>query len=212
VTSPRPLVDPGQDVVHVDGLRVGVGGERIVLALHKPVGLVTTRVDPGGRPTVYEALRGLDRWVFPVGRLDRGTSGLLIFTNDTALGRRLTDPEQHVPRTYHALVRGHPDAETLRTLSDGVDLGRGVLTRPADVRLVASPRGDPPDPATAWLELILREGRKRQVRRMCAILGHDVLELVRVRVGALDLGNLPPGQWRVLDSADVALLTKGVRS
>jgi pseudouridine synthase len=193
----------------VDGLRVGPDQERVVLALHKPVGLVTTRVDPGGRPTVYEALRGFDRWVFPVGRLDRDTSGLLIFTNDTALGRRLTDPEQHVPRTYHALVRGHPDAAALRTLREGVDLGRGVVTRPAGVRALDPPG---PDAEGTWLEIVLTEGRKRQIRRMCASLGHDVLELVRVRIGALDLGDLALGQWRILSPADIEPLAEGVRS
>jgi len=224
--SPRRPVDPAQDRILVDGLAVGGETERVVLALHKPAGLVTTRVDPGGRPTVYESLRGVDRWVFPVGRLDRDTSGLLIFTNDTALGRRLTDPEHHVPRTYHAHVRGHPDAETLCTLREGVELARGVVTRPAAVRLRGSPRpgaalsltpvsaaGPPPkalsDTGSTWLEIVLTEGRKRQVRRMCAILGHDVLELVRVRIGALDLGTLPPGQWRTLGTRDIDLLTKG---
>ena len=191
--SPRPPVDPAHDVVLVDGLRVG-GLERVVIALHKPVGLVTTRVDPAGRPTVYDCLRDLDRWVFPVGRLDRDTSGLLLFTNDTAFARRLTDPEQHAPRTYHARVRGRPDPETLQTLGAGVDLGRGVVTRPATVRLLPSLPG-----ATAegtWLEIVLTEGRKRQIRRMCAVLGHPVLQLIRLRIGSFALGALPPGQWR----------------
>jgi pseudouridine synthase len=205
-TSPRPPVDPERDVILVDGRRVAGESERLVVALHKPAGLLTTRVDPGGRPTVYEALRGLDRWVFPVGRLDRDTSGLLILTNDTALGRLLTDPEHHVPRTYHARVRGRPDPETLRLLRGGVDLGRGVATRPAEARLLPSPLADP---ATTLLELTLTEGRKRQIRRMCAVLGHPVLDLVRVRIGTLDLGTLPPGQWRPLTPTDIALLTEG---
>ena len=224
--SPRRPVDPSRDRILVDGLAVGDGSGRVVLALHKPTGLVTTRVDPGGRPTVYESLRGVDRWVFPVGRLDRDTSGLLIFTNDTALGHRLTDPERHVPRTYHAHVRGHPEAKTLRTLREGVDLAPGVVTRPAAVRLLGAPRPEAavpptpgasadqppkalPDTGSTWLELVLTEGRKRQVRRMCAVLGHPVLDLARVRIGALDLGDLPPGQWRTLDAEAIELLTKG---
>jgi 23S rRNA pseudouridine2605 synthase len=92
--SPRRPIDPGRDRVLVDGLPVGDKAGRLVLALHKPVGVVTTRIDPGGRSTVYESLRGVDRWVFPVGRLDRDTSGLLIFTNDVRLGRQLTDPQR----------------------------------------------------------------------------------------------------------------------
>lgn len=207
--SPRPPVDPARDLIRVDGRPVGRETERLVIALHKPRGLVTTRVDPAGRPTVYSSLRDLDRWVFPVGRLDRDTSGLLVFTNDTALGRRLTDPEHHVPRTYHARVRGRPGEATLQRLREGVALGRGVLTRPAKVRRLDPPL---PDAADAWLEIVLTEGRKRQIRRMCASLGHDVRELVRVRIGALALGDLPPGQWRPLTPPDIVLLTEGVRS
>ncbi|MCG6928026.1 MAG: rRNA pseudouridine synthase [Acidobacteria bacterium] len=190
--SPRPPVDPARDVVLVDGLRV-VGLERVVIALHKPVGLLTTRVDPAGRPTVYDCLRDLDRWVFPVGRLDRDTSGLLLFTNDTAFAHRLTDPERHAPRTYHARVRGRPDPETLQMLAGGVNLGRGVVTRPATVRLLEA-SGPPAE--GAWLEIVLTEGRKRQIRRMCAILRHPVQELIRLRIGPFALGPLPPGHWR----------------
>jgi len=228
--SPRRPIDPGRDRVLVDGLRVGDEAERLVLALHKPAGLVTTRADPGGRSTVYEPLHGIDRWVFPVGRLDRSTSGLLIFTNDVRLGRQLTDPQDHVPRTYHARVRGHPDAETLRALREGIDLGDGELTRPALVRALGSPRSEvrpdvaPADdrprdgaldsgtPGGSWLEIVLTEGKKRQVRRMCARVGHDVLELVRVRIGLLDLGDLAPGEWRALGPEDEAALVSRSRS
>mgnify|MGYP001819928965 CR=1 FL=1 len=204
VSSPRSPVDPARDVLLVDGLRIGAELDRLVLAFHKPVGVVTTRDDPGGRPTVYDVLEGLDRWVFPVGRLDRNTSGLLILTNDVALGHRLTDPEHHVPRTYHARVQGLPDAEALRALREGLDLGDGVPTRPARARLLGSPRpGASPAPGTSWLELVLTEGRNRQVRRMCARVGHDVLDLVRVRIGTLDLGDLPPAHWRPLTRGQV---------
>jgi 23S rRNA pseudouridine2605 synthase len=211
--SARRPVDATRDRILVDGRPVGEGVARLVLALHKPPGLVTARVDPGGRPTVYEALGDIDRWVFPVGRLDRATSGLLIFTNDTWLARRLTDPQRHVDRTYHALVQGQPDAETLRGLREGVDLGGGERTRPAVVRRLGSPRaatdraGPPPrtrrtGDGRTWLEIVLTEGRNRQVRRMLAGLGHDVLALVRVRIGALGLGALAPGEWRRLGPAE----------
>jgi 23S rRNA pseudouridine2605 synthase len=227
--SARRPIDPDRDRILVDGRRVDVDG-RLVLALHKPVGLVTTRVDPGGRPTVYESLRDVDRWVFPVGRLDRDTSGLLICTNDVCLGRRLSDPLSHVPRTYHARVRGHPDAETLRALREGFDLGDGTLTRPAFVRALGSPRSEtspgvsladvrplrgspvPGVPGGTWLEIVLTEGKRRQVRRMCARLGHDVLELVRVRIGHLDLGDLAPGEWRALAPGEAGALFRRGRS
>ena len=172
-----------------------------MLVLHKPVGYVTTRDDPGGRPTVYDLLADVGRWVFPVGRLDRDTSGLLVLTNDHRLGQRLTDPKHEVPKTYHARVRGLPDAEALRVLREGVPLEDG-LTRPAEVRLI----GSAGQGKGAWLEIVLREGKNRQVRRMCAAVGHDVLELARIRIGGLELGDLPAGRWRTLDPEQVARL------
>jgi 23S rRNA pseudouridine2605 synthase len=201
--DPRRWIDPGRDRVRVDGRPVSDQTPRVVLVLHKTVGCVTTRSDPGGRPTVYDVLGDVGRWVFPVGRLDRDTSGLLVLTNDHRLGQKLTDPAAHVPKTYHARVAGIPTREALEALRDGVPLD-GVPTRPAGVRVVGSARG--PRPGSTWLEIVLTEGRNRQVRRMCAAVGHDVLELVRVRVGALGLGSLAPGEWRELEGRDVDMM------
>lgn len=202
VTRPDARLDPVRDRVTVDGRRVAdlAQGDRLVIALHKPVGYVTTRRDPGGRPTVYDLLDGASAWVFPVGRLDRDSSGLLLFTNDHVLGERLTSPAAHVPKTYHVRVRGVPDAAALRILREGVPLEDGE-TRPARVRALGARRD-----ATAWLEIVLTEGRNRQVRRMCAAVGHDVVELVRVGIGGLRLGDLPPGRWRRLDAGEIARL------
>jgi len=122
--------------------------------------------------------------VFPVGRLDRDSAGLLVLTNDHRLGQRLTDPESHVPKRYHARVRGVPTAEALDALRQGVPLGDGTVSRPAQVRALGTAQS-----GTSWLEIVLTEGKNRQVRRMCANVGHDVLELVRVAVGALELGD-----------------------
>jgi 23S rRNA pseudouridine2605 synthase len=201
VSWPLRRIDPRRERVTVDGRRVGDDTERIVLMLHKPKGLITSRTDPGGRPTVYSLLGDVGRWVFPVGRLDRDTTGLLLLTNDHQLGQRLTDPEQHVPKTYHARVAGVPSAEALRVLREGAPLGAGETARPARVRSLGSRRDG------TWLEIVLTEGKNRQVRRMCAVVGHDVLDLVRVRVGRLGLGDLPPGQWRRLGAEDIARLT-----
>lgn len=200
VVWPLRRIDPKRERVTVDGRRVGDDTERIVLLLHKPKGLITTRTDPGGRPTVYSLLGDVGRWVFPVGRLDRETSGLLVLTNDHRLGQRLTDPEHHVPKTYHVRVAGVPSAQALRVLREGAPLGRGETSRPARVRSLGSRRDG------TWLEIVLTEGRNRQVRRMCAAVGHDVLDLVRVRVGRLGLGDLPPGRWRRLEAQEVRLL------
>jgi 23S rRNA pseudouridine2605 synthase len=215
--SPSRWIDPAKDRVVVDGRPVGDDTPRVVLAFHKPAGLVTTRADPGGRPTVYDALGGIGRlapggaralpgWVFPVGRLDRDTSGLLVLTNDHRLGERLTSPEHHVPKTYHARVAGVPDAEALRALREGLPLDDGRLTRPAKVRVLGIPRGEE---GTTWLEIVLTEGKNRQVRRMGAAIGHEVRELVRVRIGRLGLGDLAPGEWRELGPDEIRSLQSG---
>jgi 23S rRNA pseudouridine2605 synthase len=202
--APNRFIDPARDEVQVDGRRVSDETPRVVIALHKPVGLVTTRVDPGGRPTVYDALGALAQWVFPVGRLDRDSSGLLVLTNDHRLGERLTAPAAHVPKTYHARVRGLPDAEALRALREGVRLEDGTLTREARVKVIGTARGKAA--GSTWLELVLTEGKNRQVRRMGAAVGHEVLELVRVRIGRLGLGELAPGEWRELGPREIAHL------
>jgi len=209
--SASRFIDPARDLVLVDGRRASDETPRVVIAFHKPPGLVTTRVDPGGRATVYDALGDVGRWVFPVGRLDRDSSGLLILTNDHRLGERLTSPEQHVAKGYHARVRGVPDAETLRALREGLALGDGTLTRPAAVRVIGAARGAAA--ASTWIELVLSEGKNRQIRRMGAAVGHEVLELVRVRVGRLSLGGLglAPGEWRELAPGEVEQLAGPIR-
>jgi 23S rRNA pseudouridine2605 synthase len=204
VRFPARRIDPRRDEVHVDGRRVGDDTERLVLVLHKPVGYITSRGDPGGRPTIYDLLGDVGRWVFPVGRLDRDTSGLLVLTNDHRLGQRLTDPEAHVPKRYHVRVRGVPTADALRALGDGAPLGDGTMSRPAGVRALGTARA-----GSSWLEIVLTEGKNRQVRRMCANVGHDALELARVAVGGFELGDLAPGQWRQLSPAEVARLAGG---
>ena len=201
VRWPARRIDPRHDRVTVDGALVGDLRERIVLALHKPKDVLTTTSDPGGRRTVYDLLGDVGRWVFPVGRLDRDTSGLLILTNDHQLGHRLTDPERHVPKRYHVLVRGVPDPATLEALREGVDLGRGETSRPARVRSLGLDQG-----GGSWLEIVLTEGRNRQVRRMCAGVGHEVRELARVQIGRFPLGDLAAGEWRRLTAEEVAAL------
>jgi len=204
VRAPSRRVDPLADRVEVDGARVRDLREHLVLALHKPRGYVTTRHEPGGRPTVYDLLEpeAVGQWVFPVGRLDRDTAGLLILTNDHRLGQELTDPAAHVPRTYHAHVRGLPSEEALRVLREGAVLEDGTRCREAEVQALGGARGG------AWLEIVLTEGKNRQVRRMCAAVGHEVLELTRVRIGGFALGEIPEGSWRRLDADEIALLRR----
>jgi 23S rRNA pseudouridine2605 synthase len=202
VLHPNRRIDPRRDLVSVDGRRVRDEAERTVLLFHKPVGYITSRLDPGGRPTIYDLLSEVGEWVFPVGRLDRDTSGLLVLTNDHRLGHRLTDPVHAATKTYHVLVQGRPGREALRALREGLTLADGP-TRPAGVRLIGATRE-----GGAWLEMVLTEGRNRQVRRMCAVVGHDVVALVRTAVGRLGLGDLSPGAWRRLEPEEIGLLEK----
>ncbi len=201
VRFPARRIDPLKHRVTVDGGPVSDRTDRLVVALHKPKGYITSRTDPRGRPTVYDLLGDLGSWVFPVGRLDRDTTGLLLLTNDHRLGQRLTDPEQHVPKTYHVLVDGVPDAEAVRSMREGMALDAETFTRPAHARVLGLARG-----GAAWLEVVLTEGKNRQVRRMCAAVGHDVLDLARVAIGPLRLGDLGAGEWRRLTAAEVARL------
>ena len=197
----RRPVDPEQEFVALDRERIEEAPERVVLALNKPRGYVTTRDDPGGRPTVYDLLAGSDRWVFPVGRLDRDTSGLLIFTNDRVLACRLTEPRHCIPKTYHARVRPIPAPEALVALAEGVPLLDGAVTRPARIRSLGTSQD-----GSAWIEIVLTEGKNRQVRRMCTAVGYDVVELVRVAIGSLTIGDLELGQWRRLTEPAIAAL------
>jgi 23S rRNA pseudouridine2605 synthase len=232
---PERWILPRRDRVVVDGRLVDEDAPRVVIAFHKPRGCVTTRVDPGGRATVYDVLGDVGRpasasagssgapgWVFPVGRLDRDTSGLLVLTNDHRLGQRLTGPEHRIPKTYHARVHGVPDPEALRALREGVPLDGGVVTRPARVRVLGSlPREggsswlNKQGPSrvetrgSTWLEIVLTEGKNRQVRRMGVAVGHEVIDLVRVAIGGLPLGDLAPGEWRELEAEDVERLLAG---
>ena len=161
--------------------------------------MVTTRRDERGRRTVYDLLPPGLPWVFPAGRLDADSEGLLILTNDSDLSVRLTDPEQHTPKTYHATLTGAPTPDVLERLRRGVDLAAGP-TRPAGVRLLHQAE------KSSLVEFILTEGRNRQVRRMAAAVGCRVRRLVRVAIGGLVLGDLPAGQCRVLDEDDRKIL------
>jgi 23S rRNA pseudouridine2605 synthase len=191
--------DPARDVdartaVLVDGRPVDAPA-RVVYALNKPAGVVSTARDPQGRTTVVDLVGARER-LYPVGRLDADTTGLILLTNDGPLAHRLTHPSFEVPRTYRATVRHPPVREpALRALREGVDLEDG-RTAPARVRRLAADR----------LELTVREGRKRQVRRMCEAVGHPVVRLERVAFGPLRLGGLPEGEHRRLTPAEVERL------
>ena len=180
-----------KDVVHLDGLKVREE-KKIYVALNKPTGIVTSFSDNRSRPTVYDCIKQLDRWVFPVGRLDMDTSGLLILTNDTEYGEALLQPESKVPKTYYGKVAGVVTLDEYFRLAYGLDIGRGEKTGPAIVREIRST-----DKYT-WFELTITEGKNRQVRRMFEATGHPMLKLVRIRIGGLQLEQLPIGQFKIM--------------
>jgi 23S rRNA pseudouridine2605 synthase len=194
--------DPEVDAIEVDGARIGVREGLVHYLLNKPAGVVTTASDPQGRPTVVGLVPAEPR-VYPVGRLDADTEGLLVLTNDGELAHRLTHPSFGVDKEYLADVTGTPSRGALRRLREGVELEDGP-TAPARVSLV----GD------HTLRITIHEGRNRQVRRMCEAVGHPVRRLVRVRIGPLADRRLPPGESRPLTQAEVRALERaaaGVR-
>ena len=208
VTAQGSRIDPTRDTISVDGKTVEAGGEthHVYILLHKPEGYVSTANDPQQRPTVLDLLpTELRRLrVYPVGRLDIDTSGLLLLTNDGEFALKLSHPRYSMEKHYQALVQGCPDPTTLETLRRGVtfteDDGRSHVSAPAQVRIIRSIGTD------CWLALTIHEGRKRQVRRMLGAVGYRVLQLARVGVGPITLGNLPAGKWRYLSDEEVAAL------
>jgi pseudouridine synthase len=196
--------DPDTDDVRVDGRRVRVVTRHRYLLLHKPRGYVTTRSDPEGRRTVLDLLDGIREYLYPVGRLDYDTEGLLLLTNDGDLAAALTHRRHGTDRTYEAEVAGMPDDRALARLREGVVLD-GRRTRPARVTRLPAPR-----PGRAALRITIREGRNRQVRRMCEAVGHPVRRLVRTRFGPMRDPRLAPGAWRDLRPAEVVALRRAV--
>ena len=195
--------DPDTDDIRVDGRRISTTIRRRYILLYKPAGYVTTRSDPARRRTVIDLLGGVREYVYPVGRLDYDTEGLLLLSNDGDLAAKLTHPRHAVDRTYEARVTGMPDAEALDRLRRGIALD-GHRTLPADVVLLNAGRGD----RDGVLRLTIREGRNRQVRRMCEAVGHPVQKLTRTRIGPISDRRLKPGAWRELSPEEVKALKR----
>ena len=189
-------IDAASSVVAVDGVVIGLAADLVHYLLNKPAGVVTTADDPQGRPIVTDLAPGEPR-VFPVGRLDIDTEGLLVLTNDGELAHRLTHPSFGVPKEYLAHVAGRPSRAAVRALRSGVDLDDGP-TAPAKVAVVAP----------GLLRIEIHEGRNRQVRRMCEAVGHPVRRLVRTRIGPIGVGSLRPGRWRRLEPPEVRSLER----
>ncbi|WP_457580942.1 pseudouridine synthase [Ensifer canadensis] len=192
-------VDIEKDRIAVDGKAV-LAEDKIYLMLNKPRGLVTTRHDPEGRPTVFDCLSENDaQFLSPVGRLDKASEGLLLFTNDTVLAQRLLDPETHLGKVYHVQVSGEIGNDRLRAMVDGVDEAGEHLRAARAEQLRGGEKN-------SWVEVELHEGRNRQIRRMLDVLGFEVLRLVRVSIGDIALGKLAKGATRPLTTDEVQYL------
>ena len=204
--------DADKDDIRVDGRRLHAPERKRYILLNKPSGYVSTRSDPQRRRTVIDLLAGVREYVYPVGRLDYETEGLLLLTNDGDLAARLTHPRHGVERSYEARVAGMPDAEALRQLREGIPLD-GRRTLPAEAALLnarresaGGPKGPQPRGREGVVQITIREGRNRQVRRMFEAVGHPVRELARTRIGPLTDRKLKPGMWRDLTADEVRTL------
>jgi 23S rRNA pseudouridine2605 synthase len=196
-------VDPQRQEIRVDGQALNAG-RRVYYAVHKPKGVVTTNWDPSGRPRVVDLAPARGARLFAIGRLDLTSEGLILVTNDGELANRLTHPRYGVAKTYRVQVAGRPTPEILKRLCQGVHLAEGVA-RAERVQV----RGHQKE--STWLEMVLREGRNREIRRLLARVGHKVLRLVRTAIGPISLGKLPPGAYRPLAAEEVRQLRKACK-
>jgi len=201
VRDPECWVKPGKDVVYLDGEKLKPA-RKAYLLFYKPKGVIASHGDPAGRKTVYDCLGDDHRWLLPVGRLDKDTSGLLLMTNDTEFADFVTRPSSGVSKTYLVKTSGLMSDKIVAELNQGVQMKRGDWAKPQSVRRVED-RGK-----YTWLEVILTEGKNREVRRMIEAVGFKVLKLVRTRIGPLMLAGLEVGQWRKLSPSEVMTLRR----
>ena len=193
-------VEPGKDRVTLDGKEVLPPAHRSVIMLNKPDSVMSTAMDPEGRETVVQLVPSADR-LYPVGRLDYHTEGLILLTNDGEIANRLTHPRYEVEKEYVAVIKGKLERRELLHLQNGVEVD-GEVTAPAKVKIIGETEH------TQSVSLIIHEGRNRQIRKMLQAVGKEVLKLTRVRMGDLFLGHLKPGEWRVLNEAEMQYLNK----
>lgn len=202
VTELGTKSDPATDKITVDGKPLSAPQRHLYFLVHKPKGYVTTVSDPEGRPTVMDLLGNIPERIYPVGRLDYASEGLLLLTNDGDLALKLTKAGEHMPKTYNVKISGRPDDKSIQRLRQGITIpledGRRVKTSPAKIRLIENA----PNP---WYEVTLIEGRNRQIRRMFQQIGFLVEKIKRVQFGPLKL-DVPPGKFRPLTSREVAQL------
>ncbi len=196
ITSMGEKIVPGKDAVSCDGSSVSSTGELIYVLLNKPKGYVTTMSDPQGRPIVSSLVKDIPQRLFPVGRLDLDTEGALLLTNDGALAQKIQHPSHQTTKTYEALVQGHPGQAKIRQLEKGILLDE-KMTAPAVISVLKHLHGQ------ALVQVIIHEGRKRQVKKMFEFIGNPVINLKRIAYGGLRIGKLPTGMYKMLNHRDL---------
>jgi 23S rRNA pseudouridine2605 synthase len=201
--NPETPVRMGKDRIEVDGRLIGASA-KTYLMLNKPRGVITTVLDEKGRDTVYKFLGAASAWVAPVGRLDKASEGLLLFTNDSEWAARVLAPESHLEKTYHVQIGMVSDAALVEKLQNGVRTNDGDFLCVKRANILR--QGE----RNSWLEIVLDEGKNRHIRRMLEHLGIEILRLVRVAIGPLALGELPKGTYRALTQAEIALLDRAL--
>lgn len=207
-------IDPASDTVRWRGQMIRPRDQqsgRTYILLHKPIGYVTTMKDEKGRQTASELLHGVPGRVYPVGRLDMYSEGMLLFTDDGDLTNRLTHPAHHIPKKYTVTIRGTLTKADVARFSEPMMLD-GYALRPVEAHLIASGEVMPDGTAVSVVELILHEGRNRQIRRMCDLLGFKVVRLCRIAIGEITLGDLPRGKWRYLTPEEIAYLKDATKT
>jgi len=192
-------VDPKRDIIKVDGKTIRLEEKKVYIMLNKPKGYVTTLKDEHGEKIVLDLIQGIEERIFPIGRLDKDTTGLLLMTNDGDLAHKLTHPSNEVPKKYIALVEGVPNSKKLNRFRKGLRID-GRITSKAYIRILRKQKD------SSVLEISIHEGRNRQVRKMCEYIRHPVIELKRIGIGDLRLGDLQLGEWRYLTEKEIRYL------
>ena len=205
----KTVVDPGHKVRDSDHILVNEKPlpkkEKRYILLHKPAGYITTRKDELGRPTVYDFIKDINDWVFPVGRLDLDSEGLLIFTNDSKFGNLLTEPRYKISRTYEVLITGQITPKEIEAILSGIDIGRGEKIEPISLRILSK------NSDSTWVEVMLKEGKNREIRRLFEALNKPVKRLIRTRFGPFKLGSLKSGKWIELKAIPPSMTHDGIR-
>ena len=201
VTEPGSKVDKEKDIIEIDGKIIKGTEKKVYILLNKPVGYITSAKDQFGRPTVLDLLTGVCIRVFPIGRLDYDTEGLLLLTNDGELTYEITHPKHNIDKTYRALIKGEADSEDIEAFGRGLAI-EDYVTSPARLEIIKHTKGN------SIVEITIHEGKNRQVRKMCTAIGHEVIRLKRIRIGKMSLGGLKPGEWRYLTDAEIEYLKK----